>query len=215
MKSKTILSFLLFFLVLSACQKKELNNEEKKILTEWIPAFQKNKALSGITETERLAYCFEENQSRSSNEVKRVYPRYLGGYYRCANNGKIVVSLTDTSQIIKDDIIRLCSLTPENITFKLCEYSLNEIFNLQKQISEIPDVFEKWNIMTVGNDLEKNRVMIRFYGKYDENKINSFKKEISDSPMIDFWFLDDELPEPLDSLAPPCIKGKGIIKFFL
>lgn len=93
---------------------------------------KKNKALSGITETERLAYSFKENQSRSSNEVKRVYPHYLGGYYRCADNGKVVISLTDTSQIIKDDLIRLCSLTPENITFKLCEYSLNEIFDLQK-----------------------------------------------------------------------------------
>ncbi len=194
MKSNLILLLLYLVILLPACENHESQKEKNDILTEWIPFFSTNENLSGITETEKLVFCYQESKSRAEGKTKKTYPPYFGGmYFRDSNNKDYVILLTDTNRVIKDAFIKMCSLTPENITFKLCEYTLNELFDLQEQIIDSPNFFEKWDVLAVCADQKENKVVIRFNGKSDVNKINLFKTEISDSPMIDFEFANDEI----------------------
>ena len=209
MRLKIILSLLLFVFAFFACQDKDLSNEEKRILKEWVPFFRQHENLSGIKVGERLAYSYQESLSRVAGKKVKVYPPYLGGWYICQEDtSKMVITLTDTNQIIKDQLIRMCSLEPEKIIFKLCDFSINEMSELQIQLAYNHGFYEKWNVASIGHDYKKNRLIVMFETVYrDEDLIKLFKSEVSDSPMLDFWFPSDDLNQEQDSLIIPEAKN--------
>ena len=77
----------------------------------------------------------------------------------------------------------------DNLKFKECSYSLQELRNLKEKLSEIffSDENKRKNLkwVSVGISIEKNRIVV-FLEDVSSYAIKQFKKEVIDSPMIIF-----------------------------
>lgn len=195
MKWRKILQLSLM-VMLTACENKETENDKTFSLKNWRPKFREYETVtSEMTGIQRLSLCYQEEESRSGGSKNRIFPPYLGGFYPSEEEpSKMIVLLTDTSEQVKNELINLCSLNPEEFVFKWCKYSLAEIYGLSYEITTIPDFFENWNVVALGCDMRKNRLEIQINRMRDEKFIESFKANVSDSPLIELSFIDDELP---------------------
>lgn len=121
--------------------------------------------------------------TRGSDHI--TYPDYYGGSY-INDDGELVIMTTDGTETIQNDI----TSRTKSVDFKIktCEYSFNELQDLNIQISEkfnnrklVNEL--KW--VAVGLDIKENKVCISLEDCSEQN-INKFKEHVSDSPMLKF-----------------------------
>ncbi|MBC5619817.1 trypsin-like peptidase domain-containing protein [Butyricimonas hominis] len=213
MKTKLTLIWIGIITLNFSCKNDMTTSEKNRINTEeWIPAY--TKLPQPVNVDDRTMYCFRVENSRSNLEKsvqeeiilsiydkENVFPEYFGGQYR--SEEKTYVLLTDTSEQVKKEYMELCQVTPDDVIFKPCTYSFNELLRLWHKLEAMPTVKNNKDIFPIFIRQATNCVLVVFDGEKDESKIQWFKSEIIDSPMIKFNFLQDIRKESANKAGTP------------
>ena len=153
-----LLSILAMFLSIS-CKEEIVEEEKGDSITKWIPAHTTFSQPLG--EWERIQYCFKHEEEVRRRPLQRVYPAYYGGAQALpGDKTKYVIYLTDTSEVVKQDFVRLCDLVPENCVFRKCERSVNELHALIEEILTSSSLSETGLIESCGVDEEAGMVRV-------------------------------------------------------
>lgn len=133
---------------------------------------------------EELYNSFSYKLTRSQEENT---PDYFGGSYSDSQDNLIVLIKGMDKEGIKDVYQRIGK--HDNLKFKECSYSLQELRDLKEKISDIyfSDENKRKNLqwVSVGISIEKNRIVV-FLEDVSSYAIKKFKKEVIDSPMVIF-----------------------------
>lgn len=120
-----------------------------------------------------------QNYINSNPKAKKSY----GGCYIDDDN---VLHVLFTKKVKSATINDINELTNNSVTIELCEYTLTELYELKEQISDkIADCDKQLDVSTVSVSEQTNRVAVRIKD-CTEQKIELFKKEISDSDALTF-----------------------------
>lgn len=133
---------------------------------------------------EELYNSFSYKLTRSQEEKT---PDYFGGTYCDSQDNLIVLIKGMDKEAIKDVCQRIGK--HDNLKFKECSYSLQELRDLKEKISDIyiSDENKRKSLqwLSVGISIEKNRIVV-FFEDVSSYAIKKFKKEVIDSPMVIF-----------------------------
>lgn len=199
MKTKKIVGCFLIGLLLASCSEKMNETAEKSTPAKSVSLDDSFKVY------ENLDGSFMTGISRSANDV--IYPDYYGGSY-IDDNGGLVIMTTDS---IKSVLLDLKSRTKSsNFEIRQCEYSFNELQDLNLKLGKIFENRElanelKW--ISVGIDIKNNKVSVDLED-CSTQAVDLFKKKVLDSPMLKFNKLspvifDSESTIPVDSIKVP------------
>lgn len=120
-----------------------------------------------------------QNYINSNPKAQKSY----GGCYIDDDN---VLHVLFTKKVKSATINDINELTKNSVTIELCEYTLTELYELKEQISDkIADCDKQLDVSTVSVSEQQNRVAVRIKDCTDQ-KIELFKKEISDSEALTF-----------------------------
>lgn len=120
-----------------------------------------------------------QNYTNNNPKAKKVY----GG---CYIDDDKVLHVLFTKKVKHATIDDINELTNNSVTIEVCEYTLDELYELKEQISDkIADCDKQLDVSTVAVSEQQNRVVVRIKDCTDE-KIELFKKEISDSDALAF-----------------------------
>lgn len=130
------------------------------------------------------------NMEKSFHRITRgsdsiTYPDYYGGSY-INNNGELVVLTTNKDESTQSDIKSRAKST--DFKMQTCEYSFNELRELNLQITEKfgnRELVDELKWVAVGLDVEANKVCISLEDCSEQN-IDKFKEYVYDSPMLKF-----------------------------
>lgn len=132
-----------------------------------------------------FSFKLTRNQDASNQEEK--LPDYFGGSYTDSQDGLVVLIKGMDKEGINDIYQRIGK--HDNLKFKPCSYSLQELRNLKEKLSDIyfSDENKRKDLQwfSVGISIEKNRIVV-FLEDVSSCAIKKFKKEVLDSPMIIF-----------------------------
>lgn len=149
---------------------------------------------------ERFNSDFLKNQSEASEVYKKLtqsfgtagmvqaidYPEYYGGSY-IDNDGKLVINSTDNSNSNNQNFKQRTGT--DKFILKPCKYSykmLNKIvdtlntYKLEKADSPISVNFNSYALLD-----EQNNIVV-YLDEYNQEQIEAFKKQVIDSPAIEF-----------------------------
>lgn len=123
-------------------------------------------------------------QTRSADK-NTSYPEYYGGSY-VNEEGQLVVLTTNVNES-KAEVKRLKSKLANDVIYKDCKYSYNELNEIVAQLTQLaqqtPFMFEKVGMF--GVDDEHNCVRVFLYHN-TPSAIRDFKNSVLDTPTIEF-----------------------------
>lgn len=188
--------FLLVGLVVMSVSCKDAEETLRKagVVENTVPVYK--KVSSVMDEGERLFFGDIVEDSRTEGEVKlketfekSVFPDYYGGCYRSdGEDRKIVILLTENTEENQKAIVERYALTEEKYVFETCENSRNELLDVMRQLTISTEFMKKWKIQHVLIRERENDVEVCFDGEPDEEKLERFKREVMDSPIVVFDF---------------------------
>ena len=170
--------FIMALIISSSCTSESpSNNVQQK-------SVQQIKDDQTVQLGEELYNSFSYKLTRSQEEKT---PDYFGGSYSDSQDELVVLIKGMDKEGIKDVYQRIGK--HDNLKFKECSYSLQELRNLKEKLSEIffSDENKRKNLkwVSVGISIEKNRIVV-FLEDVSSYAIKQFKKEVIDSPMVIF-----------------------------
>lgn len=200
MKTKLTLIWIGIIALNFSCKNDMITSEENRTIPkDWIPAYTKLSRSTNVEDRTNYCFCVEKERPMENymdkttylfmDDENNVFPKHFGG--QLASKEEIRIMLTDTSEQVKREYMELCQITPGDVIFQSCDYAYNDLLRLWHQIETIlaaennPDVFGAFI------RVDKNRISVVFYGEKDETKIQQFKSEIVDSPMLMFEFIEE------------------------
>lgn len=157
--------------------------------------------------------------STRSSESTPIYPDYYGGGY-ISDKDELVVLVKKGFNKENAKIEFQNRSKSSNILTKECDYSFNELMELNTKLSNIfcsnNNLVNDLGWFSVGVLPIENRISVCLFD-CSENNIKRFKSEISDSPMIIFEEIsninyDTEIQESTDSITAK-EKATSIWKF--
>lgn len=212
MKNKLTLIWMCILVLCASCEngKSTISEKDKfkipedawtKKIGTWIMGYER---YSSPNEVCRIIHCYRTQFYPLGEKTKptpHIYPEYYGGILRLKkDNTKKVVFLTDTTKQTIDKFVQLCQITSDDISYQLCTYSLNELSQVTTQLRENIDSLTKTlGVSSIRYSVKDNRVFVYFLGNRDEHKIQRFKTEVLDSPMLIFRFKSDPRIQPIKS----------------
>lgn len=155
-------------------------------LTKWEPMFVRYERSQGksMTALQRVRWC-HKSREKNNESLNVEYPVYYGGCADNSTNDSLVIYLTDTSEVVKGDFIRLCRLAPENCVFKKCDYSFNEFEAEIQEIFQVVNKNDKWRIQHCSIDVERNRLVVIFKDdEVDTARKEQFLRELSRPELV-------------------------------
>ena len=193
-----LLSILAMFLSIS-CKEEIVEEEKGDSITKWIPAHTTFSQPLG--EWERIQYCFKHEEEVRRRPLQRVYPAYYGGAQALpGDKTKYVIYLTDTSEVVKQDFVRLCDLVPENCVFRKCERSVNELHALIEEIFTSSSLSETGLIESCGVDEEAGMVRVTLAEDLDATQQARFMESVSRPELVRLVNYSEHIQEIMDFL---------------
>lgn len=193
MKSKTIFNLLLAILCVysfSNCSSNETTDSEKENNNTQLSSAKMDSNVDNLITTlsDELYASFSGTETRgmgkTSDEIRT--PNYFGGSFQ--DNSKLVILIKDYDKGGIEDIQKRIGQN-SLVLFSKCKYSLSELEQLNDQLGYIYfkniALREKLGWTAVGISQMDNRVIVYLQDK-SERYITTFKKEVSNSPMIIF-----------------------------
>lgn len=162
---------------LVSCSEDEVLTE---VNTQSEPALQVNTEEKALETCSKLMEAFKKAATRGANSI---YPDYYGGCF--INDQKELVVLT-TEENGEMQIMSL--VNADNIVFKSCKYS----YNYLKQVIAELNNYQQNNDNDISNNFlvyylseSQNAIIVEMQECYP-SKIDEFKRNVSDSPAIQF-----------------------------
>lgn len=198
MKKFTFYILLSLFLIgLVACKQQINKKNENQVNDESTAVInsQTTQNIDAIKLHDKLMASFSDDWIERESDPS-LYPEYYGGSF-IDNDGNFVIAVTGNIDKNREVLINI--LETDNFKIETVSYSYREMMKVMDDID---------NFLVSNNIPEDHPVLIRFAGAYPdvtENRvkvlltevnndiINSFKKDISNSPLI--VFEQGEIPE--------------------
>lgn len=188
MKKNIVLSCMLIFCCCFFSCSSDDNSTKKMLPTTEVSNMSSDTEDIVTNLSTQLYASYSNGQTRALNKSSDgiLTPNYFGGSY--FNGSKLVVLIKNNDkQGIKDVQKRIG--TSSFILYEKCSFSLNELNKLNDDLGEIyfnkKSLREKLGWTAVGINQMKNHVIV-YLKELSQEKILSFKREVSSSPMIVF-----------------------------
>lgn len=195
-KSVNYIYTLILIISLISCnqQNRENNKDSENDNTEETNTIAANNKLS-IEMYDKLMNSFGKDWMERESDPD-LYPDYYGGSF-IDNNGNFVIALTNNSQKVQELLKE--ALETDNFKTETVQYSYRQMLRVMDSIDEflinnsIPDDHVVLSHFAGAYpDVMENRVKVLFT-EVNQNIINSFKRDVINSPMV--IFEKGEIPE--------------------
>ena len=194
---------LIFFCSFYSCSSDDSSTKEMVSKTENLDNSSEEDIVTNLST--QLYKSFSNGQTRALSKSSDgiITPNYFGGTY--FNGRKLVVLIKGYDRQGINDIQKRIG-TSSFILYEKCSFSLNELNRLNDSLGEIyfnnTSLRNKLGWTAVGINQMENHVVV-YLKDLSQDKISSFKREVSNSPMIIFKQMDEV--DALNTVQPDSI----------
>ena len=189
LKSTNYIILSLFIVSLLSCNQQKSNNTNNTVDndTSEVNSIQQNNLIALELHDKLMSHFSEDWIERESDPD--LYPNYYGGSF-IDNNGFFVISVTSNTANVKELLEE--ALETDNFNIETVRYSYKEMLRVMDSIDEflvdssVPqDHIVLSHFAGAYPDVMENRVKV-LLTEVNQNIINSFKRDVSNSQLIIF-----------------------------